>query len=324
MPDYTLQRYRGFLAIVWNEDGRRRRHSLGTTDATAAKAAARSFWSRRSVGGLTETVGQAVDRYLEAKAKMLSIKRAEVAWKAARGFWDKLPIERVDKQAAIDYRESRAHCAAITVRNELAVIRAALNWAKKEKLIAEAPFIQMPKLPASTIGHLSKAEFRKLLDGAGRPHVKLFMKLAVATGARSNALLDLTWDRVDFDRGLITLNPADRVQTSKYRATVPMNGQIRAALEEAKAGALSPYVIELGRGKVGSIKKGFAAACVRSGITATPHMLRHSAAVWMAEDRVPVFQIAQFLGHSDSRITERVYARFSPDFLSTAAESLTW
>lgn len=182
----------------------------------------------------------------------------------------------------------------------------------------------MPKLPASTIGHLSKAEFRKLLDGAGRPHVKLFMKLAVATGARLNALLDLTWDRVDFDRGLITLNPADRVQTSKYRAAVPMNAQIRAALEEAKTGALSPYVIEFGRGKVGSIKKGFAAACARSGITAMPHMLRHSAAVWMAEDRIPVFQIAQFLGHSDSRITERVYAWFSPDFLSTAAEALTW
>ena len=262
--------------------------------------------------------------YLKARAGMLSIKRAEVAWKAAQEFWDKLPIGRVDIQASEDYRARRAHCRAITVRNELAVIRAALNWAAKHKMITAAPFIQMPKLPASQVGHLSKADFRKLVDAAVRPHVQLFMKLAVGTGARSNALLDLKWDQVDFARGLITLNPVDRVQTSKYRATVPMNAQLRTTLEEAKAGALSDYVIEHGLEKIGSVKKGFAAACVRAGLKATPHMLRHSAAVWMAEQAVPMTQIAQFLGHTDSRITERVYARFAPQFLSTAADALEW
>lgn len=325
MPEYTIQRYRGLLAISWlDADGCRRRYSLGTADEQAAEAAARSFWQRLSIGGKTETVGDAVTAYLRAKDGMLSIKRAQVAWKAAESFWAKLPIARVDKQSATDYRVHRKHCRAITVRNELAVIRAALNWAVKEKLIDHAPFIQMPPLPESQVGHLSKADFRRLIEGARRPHVALFMKLAVATGARSNALLDLTWDRVDFARGTIAFNRQDRIQTSKYRATVPMNAQIRATLTEAKEGAMSPFVIEHGREQVASIKKGFAAACARAGIKATPHMLRHSAAVWMAEDRIPMTQIAQYLGHSDSRITERVYARFSPDFLAEAAESLTW
>ena len=53
-------------------------------------------------------------------------------------------------------------------------------------------------------------------------------------------------------------------------------------------------------------------------------MRRHSAAVWRAEAGVPMMQIAQFLGHTDSRITERTYARFAPEFLALAAESLTW
>lgn len=204
------------------------------------------------------------------------------------------------------------------------MIRAALRWCEKHKMIAKAPHIQMPKIPPSKVGHLSKAEFRKLLDGALRPHIKLFLQLAVATGARTNALLDLTWDRVLFDRNLIVLNPEDRVQTSKYRATVPMNTQIRALLLEAKEGAMSDYVIEHGRERVGSIKTGFNAACRRAKVAATPHMMRHSAAVWMAEAGVPMTQIAQFLGHTDSRITERVYARFAPSFLANAAESLTW
>jgi len=324
MPDYTLTRYRDKLAIVWHEDGRRHRHSLGTSDRASAEAAARTFWQRRSLNGAAHTVGEAVAAYLKEKAGIASIKRAQVAWKASEPFWGKIPVARVDIKTSEDYRTRRAHCRAITVRNELAVIRAALNWAEKHKLIGKAPFIQMPKLPPSTVSHISKVDFRKLLEGASRPHIKLFMALAVATGARSNALLDLTWDRVDFDRGLIHLNPRDRVQTSKYRAVVTMNAQIREILAEAKNGAMSDYVIEHGRGKVGSVKKGFGNACDRSGIQATPHMLRHSAAVWMAEENIPMTQIAQFLGHTDSRITERVYARFSPTFLSKAAESLTW
>lgn len=255
---------------------------------------------------------------------MASHKRAEQCWTAAKGFWDGLPVARVDEVTADDYRKRRAHCKAITVRNELAVIRAALNWAEKKKLIGRAPFIKMPKIPATTIGHLSKAEFRKLLDAAIMPHVKLFMQVAVGTGARTNAILDLTWDRVDFDRNTIKLNPAERVQTSKYRATVPMNDQLREALQKAKEGALSDYVIEHGRERVGSIKKGFAAAARRAGLKVTPHMMRHSAAVWMAEGNTPMPQIAQFLGHSDSRITERVYARFSPNFLAGAAANLTY
>jgi integrase len=323
MPDdYSLQRFRGKLAIVWYEGDKRHRHSLGTTDRASAEAAARSFWQRK--GGAISTVGEAVETYLSAKADIASIKRAKVAWKAAQPYWQRMPIGRVDLQTSVNYGKSRPTCNAFTVRNELAVIRAALNHAAKHKLIDKAPFIQMPKLPAKPVRYLTKDQFRKLVESAHAPHVALFMKLAVGTGARSTALLELTWDRVDFARGVIDLNPVNRVQTSKHRATVSMNSQVRGFLEEAKAGAMSNHVIEYGSSKLASIKKGFEAATKRAGIKATPHMLRHSAAVWMAEDGVPMAVIAQFLGHSDSRITESTYARFSPKFLSNAAEALTW
>jgi integrase len=325
VPDeYTLQRLRGELAIVWYEEGRRRRHTLGTADRASAEAAARSFWAKRALGGDVHTVGEAVRVYLKGRADMASIKRAEVAWRAAESYWDKLPIARVDEQAPVDYAKRRAHCKPITIRNELAVIRAAINWCEKKGLIDKAPFIQMPKFAAKEVKALTKAQFRKLLDGAKRPHVELFMRLAVATGARSNAILDLKWDQVDLERNIIILNPRERIQTAKYRATVPINAQLREHLVKAKEGSLSDYVIEHGRERVGSIKKGFAAACERSGVKAHPHMLRHTAAVWMAEAGEPMAVIAQYLGHSDSRITERVYARFSPQFLSSAASALTY
>src|SRR5262249_16136097 len=42
------------------------------------------------------------------------------------------------------------------------------------------------------------------------------------------------------------------------------------------------------------------------------HTKKTPQRLWMAEEGVPMQQIAQYLGHSDSRTTERVYARFSP------------
>jgi integrase len=53
-----------------------------------------------------------------------------------------------------------------------------------------------------------------------------------------------------------------------------------------------------------------------------PHVLRHTAAVWMAEAGSSMVEIAQYLGHSDSRITQKVYARFSPTFLRRSSAAL--
>ena len=42
----------------------------------------------------------------------------------------------------------------------------------------------------------------------------------------------------------------------------------------------------------------------------------------MAEARISMDEIAQYLGHRDSRVTTYVYARFSPDYLRGAANVL--
>jgi integrase len=85
---------------------------------------------------------------------------------------------------------------------------------------------------------------------------------------------------------------------------------------------LTPYVIEWAGKPVRSVKKGLGAAGARIGVKVSPHVLRHSAAVWMAESGVPMAEIAQYLGHSSPATTYRVYARYSPDYLQKAAKSL--
>lgn len=126
------------------------------------------------------------------------------------------------------------------------------------------------------------------------------------TAARPGAVLELTWDRVDLRAGRIDLGAAPR---GKGRAIVPIGQKLLPLLEEARKTATCPYVIEHGSKPVGSVKTGTRAAARRAGLHGvTPHVLRHTGATWMAIGGVPLDQIGRLLGHSDPRLTLRVYA----------------
>ena len=100
-----------------------------------------------------------------------------------------------------------------------------------------------------------------------------------------------------------------------------MNTGLEAALLEARKGALSDYVIEWAGGPVNSIRKGFTTAVTAAKLEGvTLHTLRHTGAVHMVAGGVPMRKISQFMGHSNTQITERTYARFAPDHLRDAAD----
>lgn len=305
--------------VLWYEGGARRRVSLNTTDRVRAEATARAVHRKLTRGDDVTYVGDAVWMLLRNGGTP----RQEDAWKAAKPFWAGLRVDEVDAAHSQQYAKWRER-AVNTVRNELALIRAALKMAEREKLIDKAPPIKVPAMPPSRVEHLTKDQFRTFLEGCGMPHVRLFAILAVTTGARKSALLQAKWPYVDWDRCQLDLSGGEQTPGNKSRATVALNDRAMDALREAKAAALTPWLIEFREGPIADIKKGIAAAAKRSGIRCHPHMFRHSAAVWMAEDRVPMTEIAAFLGHKDVNITLRVYARYHPDYLRTAAKSLTW
>ena len=312
------------FCIIWrDEQGSRKRFSLGTTDRVAAEASARRVWASMGSDRSFDTIGDIVLAYLDTLNGERQERRKREAWEAAKDYWAKLNPSQIDEGVFLAYPAWRKR-AANTVRHELSLVRIALKWAMSQGHLGEVPTIKLPPMPETAVGHLSKDEFRRLLDGCERPHVRLFCMLAVTTGGRKSALLEARWGQVDFERGLLNLNPEGRKQNSKRRATVPLNGLILDALREARQAALSDHIIEHNGKPLLDIKRGFGAAAKRAGLKAHPHMLRHTAAVWMAEDRVPMAEIASFLGHRDIGITTRVYARFNPDYLRGAARSLSW
>jgi excisionase family DNA binding protein len=278
----------------------------------------------RPKGKTVEALWQA---YTADKAGRAVIGTMAHTWKALRDRFGPIPGD------AITIEDCRAHTAARrtagikdgTIHTELGHLRMVLVWAERHRLIERASHIERPSKPKPKEAHLTREEAKRLIAAAGLPHIRLFIILALGTGARSAALLDLTWDRCDFDRGLIDLRNPSITTPHKGRAIVPMNRTVRAALLESQAGALTPHVIEWAGQRVGSVKKGLSAAARRAKLQpVSPHMLRHSAAVHMAEAGVPMEEIAQYLGHSDVAVTRNVYARFSPHHLRTAAAALEY
>jgi len=269
-------------------------------------------------------VGDTVEAWLNAHPHLVRHDRNWQAWKAAKGFWAGVTLAELDEpdhgeRLCRRYLMERARSPR-TVKFELEIVHRALKWKLKHK----APKLWFPPQRDPQAKYLTKEEFRRFLEGCKLPHVRLFAILAVTTGARPSAILEMTWDQVKFDIGMVELNASDRVQSHKQRPAVPMNDRLRAELKEAKANALTDHVIEWGGGPLGSIKKGIGSAGQRTGIKVSPYTFRHSACVWMAMDDVPILEIAQFLGHTNARMVERVYGRFRPSYLRKAAASLEW
>lgn len=322
MSDYTIQRFRGAWAVVYYDaDGKRVRRRLYAADRPGAEAEARRRW--REGGDSPWTVGRIVEAYMDAREAdgIASTSRQRDAWKAMKGFWATVDPKLIDREMARDYVRRRNRAEA-TTRYELSMLAVALRWAAKQKLIDKAPEVWRPAAAERQLRHLTRTQFARWFKDVKAPHARLYVRLAIYTMARPSAILELTWDQVDWDHATINLNPPGRKQTKKRRPVVPLNEEAMESLREAHKGAQSEYVIERGAQPIGSIKKAFQAASARAGIRVTPYMLRHTGAVWSAEGGVSMAELAQYMGHDDDRTTQKHYARFSPDHLRRVSANL--
>lgn len=329
MSEWRLTRLKGEFCVTWDErspDGIivRRRWRLGTADPREAQARAEARYK-----ALTRPLGTTVqalwDGYTREKVGRSVVTTMEFTWKALQPIFGHLKGDEITLEDCRSYTKMRraAKKSDGSIHTELGHLRTVLVWARDSKLITEAPKIERPSKPDPKDRYLTRDEVSKMMDGAKVPHIRLAVLLLISTGARAGAALDLTWDRVDFERGIIKLHNQFDQSKRKGRATVPMNNTLRAALHVAFKGRLSPYVVEWAGKKVGSIKKGIKAAAKAAELEeVSPHVFRHSAAVWLVEDGHSFEEVAQFLGHSDVKVTFKIYGRFSPTHLRSLADSL--
>lgn len=320
---YRLVKYRGKFCVAWTDGGTTVRRSLRTDNRDVAEARYRIALAelQRPASSTVADIWEACRKDKEAQGKT-SATAMPYHWKALEQHFGSMDSTRISVEDCRSYTAKRraAGRAPSTIATELKYLRLAVNWAEKHGLIHKAPFIEVPPESPARNRHLTKAEMRILLDCAASPHIRLAMELLLATAGRIAAVLELTWDRVDFERGKITLKTSE---AGKGRAIVAMTDRIRDVLLASYEERTCDSVVEYGGGPVKSVRKGIANAADRAGLAGvTPHVFRHTAAVWLAESGVSMEEIAQFLGHRDVQVTREVYARYSPEHLRKAAKAL--
>lgn len=322
MSEWRVKLFRGYYAAVRSIDGQTERRSLRTRDL----ATARQRLADLTKAPIGETVGELVEAYLTDKDKT-AIRAIDLryAWKAAKDHFAHLRPDQISRDVCRAYTKRRTAMGRkpATIRKELETVRAAVRFHKRD---AGAVF-ELPRQPPPKDRYLTPEEAKRLVKAARRfPHIRAFIVLSLTTAARQSALLELTWSRVDFKASRIYLALGDSDdEARKPRALVPINRRARLYLTVMRRQATTDYVIEWGGDRVRSVKKGFAAAAAAAGLhDVTPHTLRHTAASWMAMGGVPMFEISKYMGHSDTRVTERRYAHLSPEYLQKAAKALRW
>ncbi len=324
--------------IFWSRGGRRHEKSTGTQDIRTAEKTLNYFLSEfvarnRLPDGCFEPrdymIIDALERYSDeyAQQNVKDKERLRYSIKALLSFWIDYTVADVNNQTCNDYMTFRK-CGAGTIRRELNTLRAAINYEYRNGRLARPVTVFLPPAPPSKERFLTRDEVARLLRAAKqnpytRHYLPLFIILALYTGSRKQAIMDLKWSQIDFEAERINLQPEGRKQTNKRRPILPMPYRLATFLKLAYRRRYPDceYVVNHGGKPIQNLRRSFAHACKIAGFDdVTPHVLRHTAATFLAQKGVSIYEIARWLGHSVARTTE-LYAHHHPDFMSQARDA---
>lgn len=335
MPDYALVQIRTSpnWYIQWFEDGHSQRASTRTADRDQAEAVLAAFRLVRADQPVADlTISQALDWYWDSHGKgLMRPDSAEISIRYLKPFFGSLlasTLTLAKQQAYVEYRRAIG-AGEESIRRDLSVLSAALRRSEKFNKIDRAPPMLTLTAAPPRERWLTRAEVAKLfrqmrkpIRGKAHRHVLLFTRLALYTGARTGAILDLTWDRVDFEGGRIDYRKPGRRVTKKGRTVSPMTPALRRALMHAKKHSRSTHVISWARERIDRVAKAVISHAELAGLEGvSPHVLRHTFATWGARKGVPIWLLGKALGQTVASTTER-YAKHQPEDLATVLEAV--
>lgn len=234
-----------------------------------------------------------------------------------------------------------------TVRRELSMLSTAINHCIAKKRFRDGqgrsllkpgdrPPIELPPAAPPRDRWLTREEAGRLLaaaaehipasgeDPARLPRVYRYVAMMLYTAARKETVYKLSWDRIQLqedpekvaagDYGMVNFQEPGRKRTKKRRGWVPIGEELYPILVRAKAERVSEWFLDQPRQPYHP----FRAAAKRAGVEkVSPHVLRHTFAVWAAQDGVSLYAIAGVL-HDTLATVERNYLHHCPEHLRGA------
>jgi len=232
-----------------------------------------------------------------------------------------IDIERlkIDMKKALS-KNGKPYSAA-TIKHQLVLLNRLYNLSRKWGLYeGKNPLdqVDVPRLDNRRTEFLTEEEairLLKVLDEWPCCESAAFVKFTLLTGFRRGELFKLTWDDIDFERGMVTLREPKGGKTQ----TIPVSPDALNVLRELEV--TSNFVFP---GKDGAQRTDFKGPWLRiRKAAALPdnfrfHGLRHHFASTLVSAGYDLHLVQRLLTHKDSRTTQR-YAHLSPGALKEAA-----
>jgi integrase len=318
----------GIYELRWTEGRRSRTVSTRTRSLSEAKAFRSAFaQAQRDLSAVVApTLGAIIDDYLTHRAS----KSQANTLRPIRGYFESLRVVDLTPEVVQGFRRARLSGKATdsTIRRDLGALVAAINWAVKNQRgvsRAEVPHVAMPPAGQARTWFLDEeAEqafyARAMGDSVGKARlsrVTRFVALALDTGARKSAIEGLTWDRVDFSKGLIDFRDPGVAVSKKRRVIVPISQRLEPVLRRAFAEKTSGFVLDT----KSNTRKAYATwVATTDHPQTTPHDLRRTWASLAVANGVDIAFVAGVLGDTVETTTKH-YAHLRPETLRAAVDA---
>lgn len=214
-----------------------------------------------------------------------------------------------DALARLRLALERSGLCVVSVHNVLKLVRAALRWMARRKLIAAAPHVEMPQLPdfappSRLLGAAGYADLRKRLSAAWHP----FLDLGWYAGLRRGELIAVRWERCDLapylDLEALRVRFPPGASKSKRADVLPVHPELARLLGPAKDSGRVCAGVPADPSKC---TRGFKAACAAAGYDLEPHDLRRSFIDRYARAMLPQ-ELMQLARHKSFATTQRYYS----------------
>ncbi len=234
--------------------------------------------------------------------------------------------------------------SAASIRYMLAVISQVWNLAASRDLVqGDSPTkkIKKPSADNRRMRFLNHTEAIALLDALRLRSIDVHdaALLSLFAGLRAGEIWALTWADVDFVNGSLYIrDPKNKNSRHAY-----MTEEVKDMLQSRHQGQHKTVFVFPARG--GGIRKDVPDTFERTvrdlGLNGTGeqdaegnaleikdarqrvvfHTLRHTFASWLAQAGTPLYTLAQLMGHSDIKMTQR-YSHLAPDNMQAATLQL--
>ena len=175
-------------------------------------------------------------------------------------------------------------------------------------------------LSAAELARLGEVLAEAEADGSEPLGAVAAIRLLILTGCRRNEILELQWEQVDFERGLLWFE-----ESKTGRKVVPLGAAALELLSTLPRLDGNPYVIFGGKdgGRLVDLHWPWARMRKRAGLEDVRlHDLRHSFASVGASAGLSLPIIGKLLGHTQAATTQR-YAHLAADPVKQAADRIS-